>query len=70
MPIAELEELVDQVIAIRAERVAPHLTTAIRPPEHQLPTQLQVSRFRFIIRESNGGMNTFPGVKITYESQD
>jgi hypothetical protein len=26
MPIAELEELVDQVIAIRAERVAPHLT--------------------------------------------
>jgi len=26
MPIAELEQLVDQVIAIRAERVAPHLT--------------------------------------------
>ncbi|HKX31237.1 MAG TPA: STAS/SEC14 domain-containing protein [Blastocatellia bacterium] len=26
MPIAELERLVDQVIAIRAERVAPHLT--------------------------------------------
>jgi hypothetical protein len=25
MPIAELEQLVDQVIAIRAERVAPHL---------------------------------------------
>ena len=25
MPIAELEHLVDQVIAIRAERVAPHL---------------------------------------------
>ncbi|MCI0665677.1 MAG: STAS/SEC14 domain-containing protein [Acidobacteria bacterium] len=26
MPIAELEQLVDQVIAIRAERVAPHLS--------------------------------------------
>lgn len=26
MPIAEMEQLVDQVIAIRAERVAPHLT--------------------------------------------
>jgi hypothetical protein len=26
MPIAELERLIDQVIAIRAERVAPHLT--------------------------------------------
>jgi hypothetical protein len=26
MPIAELEELVNQVITIRAERVAPHLT--------------------------------------------
>jgi hypothetical protein len=26
MPIAELEHLVDQVIAIRAERVAPHLS--------------------------------------------
>jgi hypothetical protein len=26
MPISELEQLVDQVIAIRAERVAPHLT--------------------------------------------
>jgi hypothetical protein len=26
MPIAELEQLVDEVIAIRAERVAPHLT--------------------------------------------
>jgi hypothetical protein len=26
MPIAKLEQLVDQVIAIRAERVAPHLT--------------------------------------------
>jgi hypothetical protein len=26
MPISELEELVNQVIAIRAERVAPHLT--------------------------------------------
>lgn len=26
MPIAELEQLVDQMIAIRAERVAPHLT--------------------------------------------
>lgn len=26
MPIAELEQLVDQVIAIRAQRVAPHLT--------------------------------------------
>ena len=26
MPIADLEQLVDQVIAIRAERVAPHLT--------------------------------------------
>ncbi len=26
MPIAELEQFVDQVIAIRAERVAPHLT--------------------------------------------
>src|SRR5262249_4019239 len=26
MPIAELEQLVDQVIASRAERVAPHLT--------------------------------------------
>ena len=25
MPIAELEHLVDQVIAIRAERIAPHL---------------------------------------------
>lgn len=26
MPIAEMEQLVDQVIAIRAERVAPHVT--------------------------------------------
>jgi hypothetical protein len=26
MPIAEMEKLVDQIIAIRAERVAPHLT--------------------------------------------
>jgi hypothetical protein len=26
MPLAEMEQLVDQVIAIRAERVAPHLT--------------------------------------------
>jgi hypothetical protein len=26
MPIAELEQLVDQAIAIRAERVTPHLT--------------------------------------------
>ena len=26
MPITELEQLVDQVIAIRAERVAPHLS--------------------------------------------
>jgi hypothetical protein len=26
MPIAEMEQLVDQVIAIRAERIAPHLT--------------------------------------------
>jgi hypothetical protein len=27
MPIAEMEQLVDQIIAIRAERVAPHLTS-------------------------------------------
>jgi hypothetical protein len=26
MPIAEMEQLVDQIIAIRAKRVAPHLT--------------------------------------------
>jgi hypothetical protein len=26
MPVSELEQLVDQVIAIRAERIAPHLT--------------------------------------------
>jgi hypothetical protein len=29
MPIAEMERLVDQVIAIRAERVAPHLIAAL-----------------------------------------
>ncbi len=43
MPIAELEQLVDQVIAIRAERVAPHSTAdesaLLARINHGLPTE-------------------------------
>ena len=54
MPIAELEHLVDQVIAIRAERVAPHLTadeSALLARVNQGLSSLERARMRGLIEK-------------------